>query len=130
MCAQRKVFILGSDGGISASDLLPADIPQLTTQASLAYAATVDLAFAVEASVKTLALTGDVTFTTSGKSATRELTVIIACDAAARTPTFPAAWKWLGDKPTSFNASKSGVLSMYCIGSTDADVAVAWKEFA
>ena len=98
---------------------------RLLAQSALTYAATVDLDFTGN-SYRTLALTGNVTFTSSNRAAGRTVTVKIAADASARTLTFPAGWKFVGSKPTDIAASKTGILTVTCFGSADTDAVAAY----
>lgn len=90
----------------------------------LTYAATTDIDFDL-AGFRTLALTGDVTFTTSNRVAGKTASVKILCDATPRTFTFPA-WKWMGTAPTGIAANKTGRLSIEAWGANDTDVVAAY----
>jgi hypothetical protein len=99
-----------------------------TTQSAITYAASVTLDFNQSDAVRTLALTGNVTFANaSNKAATKEKTVIITCDGTARTLAFPA-WTFIGDSaPTSIAANKTAVLYLYCSGTTEASVIASYS---
>ena len=101
------------------------DAESKLTQGALTYAATTSLNFNSN-KVQTLALTGNVTFTTSAKAAALGVQVIITADSTARTLTFPAGWIWLGTKPTQIAANKTGMLSLYCKGTAETDVIAGW----
>ena len=91
-------------------------------QEALAYAATVNLDFRTFGA-KRLALTGNVTFTSSNLGFGRELLVRIVADGSPRTLAFPAGWKFVGAAaPASIAASKTALLRLWCFGMTDADV--------
>jgi hypothetical protein len=111
-----------SDESVSNAKLLPA-------VATLVYAASVDLNLAPSVPVyRTLALTGNVTFTTSNLVAGRQASVRIVADGSIRTLTFPAGWKFLGAAaPANIAASKTAVLSIVSFGVADADVVVAYS---
>lgn len=86
---------------------------------ALAYAASIALDFALN-EVRILALTGDITFTTSNLQPGRKKTVIISCDGSIRNFTFPA-WIFIGGSaPTTIAANKTAVLTVYSPGTTDA----------
>ncbi len=114
----------GAAGFLSGADKSKLD----GATASLTYAASVALDFdPALAQSKTLALTGNVTFTTSNRGAGRSLTVLINSDASIRTFTFPAGWKWLGSAPPpSLAAGKYAVLSISSWGSADTDTIAAY----
>lgn len=97
------------------------------TPSSHTYAASVAIDFSGDG-FKTLTLTGDITFTTSNLAAGRSVTYRINPGASARTPTFPGTWIWIGATPTSFTASKIGVLTVTSWSTTDADVTASYNE--
>lgn len=96
-----------------------------TAQSALTYAGTtnIDLAAAL---TQTLALTGNLTLTTSNRAAGRRVSVVITADASLRTLTFPA-WKFLGAAaPADIAAGKTGLLELHSTGTTDAAVIAHW----
>lgn len=94
-------------------------------QAAVTYAASVAIAFNGALS-QTIALTGNLTLTTSNLAVGRRVTVIITADASVRTLAFPA-WKFLGAAaPTNIAASKTGLLELWSTGTTDANVLARW----
>lgn len=100
-----------------------ATLPRITqAPASLTYSGTTNLDFASTNQTRTLALTGNVTFTTSNRVAGRSLQIIITADGSTRTLSFPA-WKFLGTAaPANLAAGKTAVLSLYCTSTTDASI--------
>ena len=91
-------------------------------QSVLTYAGTVDVDFDLAAN-RTLALTGDVIFTTSNRAAGKSEVVKILCDGSDRGFTFPATWIFIGAAaPATIAAGKTAILSLICFGTTDADV--------
>lgn len=50
----------------------------------------------------------------------------ILSGASSRTLTFPSGWVFLGTKPSSISASKTGVLTITCYGTTESDVVAEW----
>ena len=90
-------------------------------QAVLAYAASIELDFDT-AEANTVALTGNVTFTTANLAAGRRIRVYITCDATPRNFTFPG-WKFVGAAaPASIAASKTAILELDSTGTTDGAV--------
>lgn len=77
-------------------------------------------------SIRTHAITGNITYTTSNLADGREVTIIITCDATARTFTFPAGWVFVGAKPTGIAISKKAVLTLTATSTTDASVVAAY----
>jgi hypothetical protein len=95
-------------------------------QSTLTYAGSTAIDFAGDG-VKTIAITGNITFTTSNKAAQRSVQLIISADASNRTFTFPVGWIWLGVTPTNILANKTGILSLYCKGTNETDVLAGWQ---
>lgn len=90
-------------------------------QGTLAYAGSVALDFDSNA-MQTIALTGDITFTTSNKAAGRRKVLRIVCDGTGRNFTWPS-WKFVGAAgPASIAASKVARLELDCFGTAESDV--------
>lgn len=96
---------------------------------TLSYAASVAISGAPTAArTRTLALTGDITFTTTGLTAGNQVELVIAADGSTRAFTWPAGWKWVGSTaPASIAASKTGVLSMISTTTADTGVIARWS---
>lgn len=86
----------------------------LRTIFDLTYAATVDINFNSYSAYR-LALTGNVTFTSSNALSGLRTEVFVSSDASARTLTFPGAWRWLGSMPASLAANKVALLELVSI---------------
>lgn len=96
-------------------------------QGTLAYAGSVALDFDSNA-MQTIALTGNITFTTSNKAAGRRKLVRIVCDGTGRSFTFPS-WKFIGAAaPASIVASKVALLQLDCFGTAETDVIARYAE--
>lgn len=97
---------------------------------TIEYAASVALDFdpALPA-LKTVALTGDIAFTSSGLGASRNVSVRVVGDTVSRNLTsFPAGWKWLGGvAPTVLEANKVAILSLASFSNNDANVVASWS---
>lgn len=93
---------------------------------TLTYAASVALDFSTGQD-KSIALTGNITFTTAGLGAGEEISIRIVADGSLRTFTFPAGWTFIGALPADIAASKTGILSLKSYGTTDADVVAAYS---
>lgn len=92
---------------------------------TLTYAGTTDIDLDAPA-FRTLALTGNVTFTTSNKAAGKSVTVKILADSSVRTFTFPA-WIFVGAAaPASIAANKTAILTLTAFSTTDASIVAAY----
>lgn len=114
---------------ISTATQTALDLKQGLTldQSTITYAGTVDLDMAVlTGKVRTISLTGNLTFTTSNRANGRQVAIRLICDGTNRTLTFPAGWIFIGNKPANISASKVGVLSLTFFGSADSDCVAAW----
>ncbi len=117
----RTALALGTAAQSAATDFA-----QLA-QTSLTYAGTTGIDMSA-GQVRTLSLTGNVTFTTSNRAAPRSVTLKITCDATPRTYTFPG-WVFIGAAaPTGIPASKVGILSLTCFGTADSDIIAVYVE--
>jgi hypothetical protein len=94
----------------------------LTTLASDSIA----LNFSGETGLYTRTAAGNITFTASNYRVGSIKTVRIIPGAAVRTLTFPASWVFVGAKPTSVAANKTGILTITSFGTTEADCVAAW----
>ena len=91
------------------------------------YGATVALDMsALNGLYRTIALTGDLTLATSNRAAGRSVTLRLIGDGSARTLGFPADWVFVGTKPTTLAANKTGVLSVSFFGTADSDAVCAY----
>ena len=103
--------------------LTPSSIDALTYAASVA----LDLAPSLPA-LKSVTLTGDITFTTSNVGAARNISVRVIGDASSRNLVFPAGWTWLGGAaPTVLEANKVAILSIAAFGATDSTIVASWS---
>lgn len=97
-----------------------------STHSTLVYGATTNIDFAL-ANYRSLALTGNVTFTTSNRAAPRTVSIKILADGSIRTFTFPAGWIFVGAAaPADIAASKTAILTVTCFGAADTDVVAAY----
>ena len=102
-------------------------LPSTFTANTITYASTVDLDMAALAGgYRTISLTGNLELTALNRAAGRQVTLRLLCDATTRTLTFPAAWVFLGAKPSSLAASKTAVLSLTFFGTNNADCVAAY----
>jgi hypothetical protein len=94
--------------------------------AAVTYAGTTNLDLQGAAQQR-IALTGDVTITTSNRAAGVALRVILQADGTPRNLTWPA-WRWVGGtSPASLAASKVAVLELWARGSADTDIVARWS---
>jgi hypothetical protein len=72
-------------------------------------------------------VTGTVTFTTSDYQPGKTVTIrIINASASSRTINLPAGWVFVGPKPTTIAALKTGILTITSFGTTEANCVAAW----
>lgn len=93
--------------------------------ATVTYAATTDIVFGT--TLRSVSLTGDITFTTSSKATGRSVIFRIIADGSTRTLTFPAGWVWTTAIPANIAANKKGYLRLMCWGSNDSDIEARWN---
>lgn len=95
---------------------------------ALAYGATVNLDFSTAAkTAQTIALTGNLTLTTSNLANGASKVIRLSADGSARTLTFPTDWTFYGlARPATIAAGKKGMLNLFSYGTTDADVSACW----
>ena len=74
-------------------------------------------------------LTGNPTFTTSNRAKGKHKIIHLDGGASDRTFSLPA-WIFYGTKPTKITANKKGVLSLTCLGTTEALVRAVFVEEA
>jgi len=95
----------------------------------LTFGATTDIDFD-DNEVETLALTGNIVFTGSNYALGKQKVIHMVSDASIRTFTFPTNWVFYGTKPTATVASKKSILSLSCLGATEALVRAVFVEEA
>jgi hypothetical protein len=95
-------------------------------QEALAYAGTINLDFNGFGG-KRIALAGNVSFTSGSFGFGKHMIVRIVCDTSLRTLVWPAAWKWVGAAaPANIAANKTGLLQLWCFGTSESDVVARW----
>lgn len=101
------------------------------THSALPFNSTIALSFR-EDDYRTLNLTGDIQFNAQHHSAAKSISVVIRNNQVTHAMSFPPSWIWLGavGKPTQIAAGKTGVLSITCLGTSDADVIAVWSAQA
>jgi hypothetical protein len=114
-------------GHVGTADPHSQYLAKVPAPATLTYAATVDLDMtALAGAFRTITLTGNITFTTSNRSAGEMVTLRIVCDSTQRTLTFPVGWRFIGPKPANIAASKVAVLTVMLFGTADTDGVAAY----
>jgi hypothetical protein len=94
---------------------------------ALAYAATVDLDMAaLDGQMRTITLTGDLTFTSSNRATGRTVVLRLLPGATQRTLNFPADWVFVCAKPANIAISKTAVLSLTFFGTSNTDCVAAY----
>ena len=90
------------------------------------YLATTNLTPAVGLTQR-VALTGNVTFITSGLVAGRNFSMIVAADGSTRNLTWPVGWTWVGGTaPATIAANKTGLLEILPTTGADSGVIARW----
>jgi hypothetical protein len=122
--------VLKSDFAAGGYAVVQRGTTSAATPDTLAYAAALALDFAATP-VRTLALTGNVLFTTTNRTSGGEKVLRILGDSTARTLSFPSGWAWLNSAaPTSLAAGKTAILSLTCFGTSESDVVAAYSAQA
>ena len=130
-------FATAAQGSLADSAVQPGDLTTVTTAAAglapatsfaaINYAASVALDMAaLNGQYRTISLTGDLELTTANRAEGRTLVLRLIADGTERTLTFPAGWVFVGTKPATIAASKTGVLSLTFFGTADTDCVAAW----
>lgn len=82
---------------------------------------------ALNDTLQSIALSGNITFTTSNRGAGKHVTIKLSA-ASTRTLTFPGTWVFIGAAaPASLAAGKTAVLSILGWGSNDSDIVAAYS---
>lgn len=93
----------------------------------LATTGNVAINFALTAYFTQAALTGSIIYTALNYEIGKTVTVKVTGSAStSRTLTFPTGWVFVGAKPTSIAAGKTGILTVTSFGTTEADCVAAW----
>ncbi len=108
------------DGSQWVSVGWPSTPPTRSVGNSLATSGTIDLDMALlHGSIQTITLAGNPTFTTSNRSAGKEITLVLSAGGSARTLTWPS-WTSVGTTlPTSLSSGKVLVVDVTFLDSTD-----------
>jgi hypothetical protein len=111
-------------GALSASGIAYADNQDLglTTEGSN----TVAFDFSAGNGLSSRAASDTVTFTGSNYRAGSMKSCRVVADGSNRTLNFPSNWVFIGSKPASIAAGKTGILTVTSFGTTEADCVAAW----
>ena len=93
---------------------------------SLESSNSIALNFTSGTGLHTRSATGDITITASGYTIGATKTLFITCDATSRNLTFPSSWIWVGSKPSSILANRTGVLTVTSLGTAEANAVASW----
>lgn len=115
-----------TSGSITSTGISTLNGFQYGSIITVTYGATTDIAFN-GANLRSVTLTGDVTFTTSGKGGGRHVNYRVVGDASVRNLIFPAGWKWTTAIPATLAANKNGYLSLICWGAAETDIQAKWE---
>ena len=78
--------------------------------------------------LQTISITANTTFQSSNALAGRSKVVKIENNGVEHTLSFPSAWTFIGQMPTSIAASKTGVLSLTCFENNSVIASYAVEE--
>lgn len=87
---------------------------------TLTYSASVALDFSKP--LQLVSLTGNITFTTTGRQPGRGITLLVKADGTDRTITWPATWNWSGPAKTLLRANTAALF--HIVSTTTADTGV------
>ena len=91
-------------------------------QEALAYAGTINLDFNGFGG-KRIALAGNASFTSGAFGFGKQMIARVVCDTSIRTLVWPAIGKWVGAAaPANTAANKTGLLQLWCFGTSESDV--------
>ncbi len=96
------------------------------TPTTLTFASTTTIDFSLNG-LRTVTLTGDITFATSNLVAGKSVTVRIIGDSSQRSFTFPGSWTFISPIPANIAANKTAVLTLTSFSTTDANVVAAYS---
>jgi len=111
--------------GAETFDLLGGDLDNIQNLIHNLSTATTALDFADD-EVQTISISANTVFTGTGYTAVKSKVLRIITDGSLRTLTFPAGWVFVGAKPADQAGSKTGVLSLTCFGTLEADVVASY----
>ena len=87
---------------------------------TVAYGASVAIDFTDNEEIILGELTGNIEFTSTTYALGKHKVIHMDSDGSARTFTFPSGWVFYGTKPTTTVADKKSILSLSCLGATEA----------
>jgi len=76
--------------------------------------------------LQSISITVNTTFTGTGYATGKSKVLRIITDSTLRTLDFPTGWIFVGTKPADQAASKTGILSLTCFGTLEADVVASY----
>jgi len=106
-------------------DLLGRDLDNVQNIIHDLSTATSALSFAND-ELQTISITANIVFTGTAYATGKSKSVRIITDGTLRTLGFPTGWVFVGTKPTDQAASKTGILSLTCFGTAEADVVASY----
>lgn len=80
----------------------------------------------IEDELQEISISANTTFTGTNYATGKSKAIKITTDGTERTLTFPSGWVFIGTKPTSQAASKTGVLSLTCFSGVEAGVVASY----
>lgn len=137
-CAGNVILTYYDTSGVSEGSALPADWrpcvqgepgPEWTpTHTDVPYAASVNIDFAGPEYISIDDVTGNLTFTGSNYTSARHVRIrVVETGASSRTLTFPGTWVFVGPKPVTIAANKTGLLDLISFGGSSSSVVANWE---
>jgi hypothetical protein len=110
---------------VSSARILTA--PNYDIQVASLASSSIALDFSGGTGISTRAVNENVAFTGANYREGAIKTGGLVNGATTRSLTFPTNWVFLGSKPTTLAASKTGVITITSFGTTEADCVAAWS---
>ncbi len=133
----KQASVLVSDllplSGGTMTGAITTDKQIVTTVATLGTTGTLNIDMNASMLQTTGTLTGNITLTTSNRSAGETVTLRIVNGGTNRTITWPAGWKFVGTAPAApetITANKVAIVTITAFGTADTDIVAAYAEQA
>ena len=117
----------GADVTLPLVGTTSAGLAPSTSFAAISYAASIELDIAaLNGQYRSIALTGNLTLSTTNRAAGRMVALRLDADGTNRALTFPAGWEFLSGRPSVLKANETAVLSLTFYGANDTDCVAAY----
>lgn len=121
------------EGGTGADTVADARAAfSFDTLKTVTYASSVALDLDDLEDLKTVALTGNISLTTTNRAAGRTYVLRIVGDGSSRTITVSSSWAFVGRQPSTntftLGANKTAILVLMCYGTAETDIVAAYSD--